>query len=844
MDKKFLAILAAVVVVCAAALGVVTNGKNTEIATLQAQVADLTAQVTSAESAAADAEAALEAAQTEAAAALEAAQAEAAAALEAAQAEAAAAIEAAKAEAAAALEAAEAAVVAAVEEAEPVAEPEQAEDEPEAEEEAEEAEPVAEVAETEEAEPVAEVADAEDGELTYDDISEQVYTAALGDFYNTYMAAKENGLSVSERYALMAVAEAKLMEAAVMLPTQTRGGNYAMSRVASRTINSTLWGNDSDRFHQAVIATEPIKSEDQTALREKWNELRGTGTYEQAAKDYLTEQGYTLKDTYNYVYTSDPQTWDALATSRAADSEAIVNTFDGLLEYDIENVQQPALATSWEVSEDGTVYTFHIREGVNWVDSQGRVWGPVTADDWVAGMQHMCDAAGGLEYLVGADGGCGIKNIDAYLAGEITDFNEVGVKAVDEFTLEYTLEQPCSFFITMMGYNVFAPMSRTYFESQGGKFGLEYDSADPNYLYGTDPDHIAYNGAYLVTNATANNTIVFSANPEYWNADNINIKTLTWKFNDGSDVLKNYTDFKSGVLDGCGLTANPLEQSRIDTYGDTGETYFDLFHYISATDATSYMAFYNLNREAFANVNDETAVVSTQTEEDAARTNAAINNVHFRRAASFAVDRAAYNAVSVGEELKLTSLRNSYTPANFVTLEEDVTLDIGTFPAGTLYGEIMQAQIDADGVAITVYDPEAEAYGDGFDGWYNPEAAQAELAIAIEELAAAGVEISAENPIYLDLPYPSNSEVYTNRAMAYKQSVENTLGGAVIVNATSCVDYNEWYNTGYYTDFGYEANYDIYDLSGWGPDYGDPATYLDTMLPNYVGYMAKCFGVY
>lgn len=840
MDKKFIAILVAVVVVAAAAIGVVSNGKNSDIAALQTQVDDLTAQVTDLTAQLDTANGDLTAAQEALAAAEElAASLEETAAAEANLAEEAlddvdAMEEVAAKEAGLAEEAEEAAEEAPAEETEEAA----------AEESAEETE---EVAAEESAEEVEAVAAAEDDSAMYDIVSEQVYTAAMGDFYDAYMKAKEPGLSVSERYALMALSEAKLMEDATMLPTNTQGGNYAMSRVASRTINSTLWGSDESRYHQAVIATEPILSTDQTALRLAWNEKRGTGEYEQYAKDYLTEQGYTIKDTYNLGYTSDPQTWDGLATSRAADNEAIVNTYDGLLEYDIENVQQPALATSWEMSEDGTVYTFHIREGAVWVDSQGREVSPVTADDWVAGMQHMCDAMGGLEYLVGSDGGCGIVNIDAYINGEITDFGEVGVKAVDDYTLQYTLEQPTSFFITMMGYSVFAPMNRTYYESQGGKFGMDYDPSAADYLYGTDPDHIAYCGPYLVTNATANNTIVFSANPSYWNADKINIHTITWLYNDGSDVMKSYNDFKAGVVDGCGLTANPLEQARIDTYADTGKTYFDLFNYVSATNATSYMAFFNLNRNAFANVNDETTVVSPQTEEDRVRTNAAVGNVHFRRAVCFAVDRAAYNAASVGEELKLTSLRNSYTPANFVSLEEEVTVDINgtatTFPAGTFYGEIMQAQIDADGVAITVYDPNEEALGDGFDGWFNVENAKAELAAAAEELKADGVEISAENPIYLDLPYPANSEMYTNRAMAIKQSVENSLEG-VIVNAVSCVDYNEWYNCGYYTNFGYEANYDLYDLSGWGPDYGDPATYLDTMLPDYVGYMAKCFGVY
>ena len=114
----------------------------------------------------------------------------------------------------------------------------------------------------------------------------------------------------------------------------------------------------------------------------------------------------------------------------------------------------------------------------------------------------------------------------------------------------------------------------------------------------------------------------------------------------------------------------------------------------------------------------------------------------------------------------------------------------------------------------------------------------------MEELAAIGIEVSAENPIYLDLPYPSNEESYTNKANAFKQSVDSVLGGAVIVNLTECVDFAEWQYAGYYTDYGYEANYDIYDLSGWGPDYADPSTYLDTFLPDYAGYMIKCIGLF
>lgn len=672
----------------------------------------------------------------------------------------------------------------------------------------------------------------------YNAMSAAIYDAQLGAFNTLYQAAKEE-TNVSKRYALMAQAEAKLLEAAVLIPGTTNGGNYGLSRVAKRSASTVLWGNDSDRFHNVLVTTELITAEDQTHLKAMWNEVRGTGTYTQKAIDYLTEKGYTLKNTYNMGYASDPKTWDALATSRSADSEAIVNTYDGLVEYDNENEIKPALAESWEVSEDGLTYTFHIRQGAKWVDAQGREVADVKADDFVAGMQHMLDAGGGLEYLVENI----IVNALEYNTGDVTDFAEVGVKATDDNTVVYTLCQPTSYFITMLGYNVFAPMSRTYFESKGGVFGKDdYKTAvDAGTMkYGQTVNDIAYCGPYTVTNHTAENTIVFQANPTYWNKDNITIKTLTWKFNDGKDPTKAYEDTKAGTLDGCGLSSASLEACKAD--GN-----FEKYCTVSDTDATSFVLFLNLNRNAYANFNDETKAVSTMTDDQKKRTDVAMLNVHFRRAIGMGLDIATYNGQVVGEELKLNSVRNSYTPGNFVALEEDVTVEINgeskTFAKGTYYGEIMQAQIDADGVKIKVWDAENQT-SDGFAGWHNPANAYEELQQAITELKEFGVEISKDNPIVMDLPYYSGADIYTNRAQTLKKSVEEALQGCVVVNLVSCADAQEWYYAGYYTESGKDANYTLYDVSGWGPDYGDPATYLDTMLGDGAGYMAKCLGIF
>ena len=133
--------------------------------------------------------------------------------------------------------------------------------------------------------------------------------------------------------------------------------------------------------------------------------------------------------------------------------------------------------------------------------------------------------------------------------------------------------------------------------------------------------------------------------------------------------------------------------------------------------------------------------------------------------------------------------------------------------------------------------------GDGFDGWFNPDAAVEYLDKAVAELAQVGVEVSAENPIHIDVPYGSYSESITNRMNAYKQSIEKVLGGKVVVDLVAYAD-NTAYSYSYYrTSTGNEANYDVAPgTSGWGPDYGDAQSYLDTIQP--YGYMTKQIGLY
>ncbi|MBP5610844.1 MAG: peptide ABC transporter substrate-binding protein, partial [Clostridia bacterium] len=173
----------------------------------------------------------------------------------------------------------------------------------------------------------------------------ELYKDVLGDYYKYLLAAKAQS-DVSAKYAVMAIAEAKLLESGAFLPLTTEGGNYAISRVAPNTGNNALWGLDADRYESLIVATNFITAADRDVMRAKYLELKGTGKYQSWVLEYLAAKGYTTKDSYSIGYSSEPKTWDILKTYRAADSRAIINTIDGLLSYDCEGRLCFALAKS------------------------------------------------------------------------------------------------------------------------------------------------------------------------------------------------------------------------------------------------------------------------------------------------------------------------------------------------------------------------------------------------------------------------------------------------------------------------------------------------------------------
>lgn len=667
------------------------------------------------------------------------------------------------------------------------------------------------------------------------DTDEEIYMNNFGDFYEAYQAAM-TAETISQRHALLAVAEAKFLESAGGTPMYGPTAGYWMTRSVYRSTGYAPWRGTMTDYSQQIITNEIITTEDYNHLKELCRDLSGTGTYIEEARNYLTEKGYTFDDTYRGTFSDNPTTWNIFTASTSTDSSLVYPTLDYLFAYDAEGQLQPHLATGYEVSDDYTVYTVHIREGLSWVDSQGRKVADLTADDWVASAQHQADVQD--YYTLGLY----IDGMLEYATGETTDFSTVGVKAIDDYTLQYTLVEPCTYFMTMFQAIDFLPLCRSYFLSQGGAFGIaEYTeaSSSPSYTFGIDQNHIAYCGQFLCTNLTERNSVNYVLNENYWNADNVSITSIQLSYDDGTDTNRAYTDFMNGDTVQFALRTYHMETAKAN--GD-----FDKYAMTSETGRATFLLWFNMHRQTFENVADG-AAASQKTDEQKEVANAALQNKHFRLAIAHSIDRATYISQNVGEDLKSISIRNTLTPGTYVSLEEDATIDINgeptTFPAGTWYGEIVQAQLDADGFPVTVWDDELQD-SDGWDAWYNPELAAQELAVAIEELATLGYEVTEENPIVIDYPCLTINEISQNQGYVLKTCIEEALGGLVRFDLPELNSATESANVWNNANSGAEFNYDMGGLGTVGSDHGDPQCYTEGLLPYGDGHMTQRMGMW
>ena len=496
------------------------------------------------------------------------------------------------------------------------------------------------------------------------------------------------------------------------------------------------------------------------------------------AKGSSSSKKSDLVSEYSSVYVTDLETLDYTFSSRKTNSDHYTNFVEGLLENDQYGNLKGDMAKSWEVSDDGLTYTYHLRKGVPWVDSEGNEYGAdVTANDFVTGLKHAVDVQSETLYIV-ADS---IKGLSDYIDGKTNDFSTVGVKAVDDYTLQYTLNKPEPFWNSKTTYGILYPINEEFLKSKGKDFGKP------------TPDSILYNGPFILANNTAKSVIEYTKNESYWDPKNVHLDTVKWTYNDGSDPDGLFKSYENGELSAARVYPNS------PGYKDVTKAYPDGVTW-SETDASTYNLTFNFNRGTF----DATSKTTDKEKED---THNAILDRNFRLAVLFGFDKKSYNAQNVGEEGANKSLRNTMIPADFVEINDKP------------YGDTVASKLKA---------LDSDAFGDvdlsdGQDGYYNADKAKDYVEKAKTELEAKGVQF----PIHLDMPVEETSEVSVNMAKSLKKSVEDSLGSDNVVVDIHLLNDNKYLAATYQATTGQAGDFDITNASGWGPDYTDPSSYLN-----------------
>ena len=482
-------------------------------------------------------------------------------------------------------------------------------------------------------------------------------------------------------------------------------------------------------------------------------------------------------DTYNYVYSTDPTTFDYTVSSRTTNSTHYANFVDGLTENDQYGNIIPSLAESWDVSDDGLTYTFHLRKGVKWVDSQGNEKADVKAEDFVTGLKHAADAQSETLYIAATS----IVGLADYANDPSSDFAKVGVKAPDDSTVVYTLVQPQSFFLSKTLYGCFYPVNADFLKEKGDSFGTP------------TADGILYNGPYTLANFTGESVIEYAKNDSYWDAKNVHLKDVKLTFYDGKDNASLYKGFDAGNYSIARVF--PTDPS----YKDVEAKYGNDIVWSEPGGSTFNMTF-NFNRRKY----DITAKTSDSQKKD---TQKAILNKEFRQSIQFALDKEKYLAQSVGEAAAKRGIRNSLIPPAFVTI------------AGKDYGETVAKELSA-------LDPDSFKdvnLADGQDAYFNEDKAKEVFAKAKTALEAEGVKF----PIHLDLPMDEAATININQSKSMKASIEDTLGKDNVVIDIDLVSKDAYNTAAYLVENAAESDFDISTASGWGPDYQDPSTYLN-----------------
>ena len=494
--------------------------------------------------------------------------------------------------------------------------------------------------------------------------------------------------------------------------------------------------------------------------------------------------------TYSSTFSGNPTTFNYLLDYYADNTAIITNLVDGLLENDNHGNLVPSLAEDWSVSSDGLTYTYKLRKDAKWFTADGEEYAPVKAQDFVTGIKYAVDNKSQAIDLIQNS----IKGLNDYITGVDSDFSKVGVKAIDDQTVEYTLARPEPYWNSKTTNSILFPVNEEFLNSKGKDFGT------------LSPDSILYSGPYLLKDFTSKSSIEYVKNPHYYDHDKVSIEHVKLAYFDGSDQELTIRNFESGAYSIAGVYPNS------SNFAKTKEKYKDNIVY-SLQDKTSWYFNFNVNRKAYNHT-------AKTTDEQKKSTETAVLNKNFRQAVNFALDRTAYSAQSNGEEAASKTLRNTLVPPTFVQVGDKT------------FGEVVASKLVNYGTEWAGMN-----LADAQDAYFNKEKAQAKFADAKKELASQGVTF----PIHLDVAVDQTNKNAVTGMNSVKQTLESVLGADNIVIDVQQLSTDDFNNVAFLAPTPADRDYDL-NFDGWVGDYQDPSTYLNPFNAED-GFYLKIFGL-
>ncbi|KAF0194411.1 MAG: oligopeptide transport system substrate-binding protein [Bacillota bacterium] len=334
---------------------------------------------------------------------------------------------------------------------------------------------------------------------------------------------------------------------------------------------------------------------------------------------------------FTTVYSGELTHMNYLVTATSAEQVVAANTVDGLVEYNHLGVLYPSLAKSWKISNDGLVYTFNIRQGVNWMTFDNKVYAEVGAQDFVDALKYVltkenASRTANIAYGV-------IKGAQEYFDGKTTDFSTVGVKAVDKYTVEYTLKAPAPYFMSMLTYVCFLPANGKFLAETGTRFG-------------TDHKTLLNNGAYILKNFEPQNVREYVKNTHYWDANTVYINKLTYKFNREASQLAPELFFRGEI------TAASIPISVLDGWMQDPARK----EMVRPAPTSTFTFWYAFNFDA-----------KFPAQYEPENWKKAVNSLNFRKAIFHGIDRVAA-MLTLDPYNPERQIQNTITPAGFVAV--------------------------------------------------------------------------------------------------------------------------------------------------------------------------------